>query len=163
MLFRSEQAGITSWVKPPAMEQANYWYDPYKTLQGSNPAACISACQADSQCKVASFHDSSVRGYENQCVLRAGMGARHTDQPGITSWVKNHTMEAANYWVDPYLVVSNSDAQSCARLCAADSQCKVASFHDASVKGYENQCALRAAADARHTDQPGITSWTKGY
>lgn len=71
--------------------------------------------------------------------------------------------EAANYWGHEISTLRDQhDLQACARACAADANCKVASFIDATGPAeYQNTCVLRGAVGERHTEQAGICSWVK--
>jgi hypothetical protein len=79
-----------------------------------------------------------------------------------TSIKSSNKFENANYWTKAYLVVHDiSNKYSCAKLCIDDDQCKVASYHDSTVNGWENMCALRNEVNNKHINQSGIESWVK--
>ena len=72
-----------------SFENANYWHHDYKTIKNyTNKQGCAELCAKDSACRVASFHDSNAGSWANVCVLRNEIGPRHTEQAGISSWVK---------------------------------------------------------------------------
>ncbi len=74
-----------------------------------------------------------------------------------------YTFEAANYWGKEIEVVDNiTDEQECARLCLANSSCKIATYSDETAGGrWSNTCTLRHGKGPRHTEQVGIYSWIK--
>lgn len=105
----TEQPDIRSWVKPAVLvvaaplpvppapvpgvyrfERANYWGNNYMTIKNArDPQACAKRCDADLQCRVASFQGPRAPApWANTCVLRHSVGPRHTEQPDIVSWVK---------------------------------------------------------------------------
>jgi len=71
-------------------EAANYWHNEYKVLRNfTDQQLCAQRCAEDSNCKVATYSDDTAGGdWANTCVLRNAVGPRHTNQQGITSWVK---------------------------------------------------------------------------
>ena len=71
--------------------------------------------------------------------------------------------EAANYLGHELTVLRDQhDLQACARACAANPACKVATFVDGTAGGeYQNSCVLRSELGERHTEQAGICSWVK--
>lgn len=74
-----------------------------------------------------------------------------------------YEFEAANYWGHAYVTVKKAtDPQACARRCAAESKCLVASFTGPNgPPNWANTCVLRNAVGSRHTEQPDIRSWVK--
>jgi len=74
-----------------------------------------------------------------------------------------YRFEAANYWSDATKILENQfDPQACARACAADQRCQIASFCDSTATGgWANKCVLRSKRGPRHTEQAGICSWVK--
>src|SRR6266849_4654965 len=73
-----------------SFEVANYWGNAYETINdATDPQECARRCEADSRCRVASFHGPrATGGWANRCVLRDVFGERHTEQVDISSWVK---------------------------------------------------------------------------
>jgi hypothetical protein len=73
-----------------SFEAANYWGHEYEMINdATDPQECARRCEADSRCRVASFHGPRVgRGWANRCVLRDAVGERHTETVDISSWVK---------------------------------------------------------------------------
>ena len=70
-------------------EDANYWGHELKVVhEQTDPQACARLCDQTPECRIASYHDSTTGEWANTCVLRDAVGERHTDQPGIRSWVK---------------------------------------------------------------------------
>lgn len=91
--FRSEQQSKTqaqALSQTYRLERANYWGNGLEILRNqTDPQQCAAMCVQRSDCKVASFHDSTAeQPWTNKCVLRYAVGPRHTEQPGIVSWVK---------------------------------------------------------------------------
>lgn len=76
---------------PHKFEAANYWGNELTVMRDQHDLqACARACVANPACKVATFVDGTAGGdYQNSCVLRSEVGERHTEQPGICSWVKS--------------------------------------------------------------------------
>lgn len=92
--------------------------------------------------------------------------ARRTSQisPNVVRTAsETYVFEAANYWHNDYRVLRDfTDDQSCARMCAEDKDCKVATFSDHTAEdSWANTCVLRSAVGERHTEQRGIYSWVK--
>ena len=161
-----------------AFDRASYGAQGYRVLEHQRaPEACAAACDEDPRCAVASFHDSTAPGGQaNTCVLRQRAGLRQPEQRGICSYVKRtsndcaslpataaYPFEAANYWYYELRVIENQvDPEACARACAEDSHCMIASFHDRTAQGiWANRCVLRLDMGPRHTEQVGICSWVK--
>ncbi|MFO0671906.1 MAG: PAN domain-containing protein [Polyangiaceae bacterium] len=87
---RHFDAGVVSWVKGGyAFRVVNYWTDALEVIRNqTDPQACGRACEERADCRVASFHDSSVdKQWANTCVLRGATGPEHADK-GVVSWVK---------------------------------------------------------------------------
>lgn len=74
-----------------------------------------------------------------------------------------YKFEAGNYWEHQLKVIKDQhDMQVCARACADNPDCKVATFTDATVgNGWGNSCVLRNGVGARHPEESGICSWVK--
>ncbi len=73
-----------------------------------------------------------------------------------------YEFENANYWSDELQVVYKVyNRHACAKLCEAEEKCKVASYHNNEVKGWENTCVLREAATGKRLNDKGIVSWVK--
>lgn len=71
-------------------EKANYWGYELEKIPGlTDQQECASRCDKNANCKVASVHGPGAPdGSANECVLRSAVGARHTEQADIMSWVK---------------------------------------------------------------------------
>jgi hypothetical protein len=173
-LARTVTAAATSY----RFEAANYWGNDYQTIaNATDPQDCARRCDADARCQVASFSGPSApKPWANTCVLRSAVGPRHTEQPDIRSWVKVaratapvpaagalYRFERANYWYNDYMTIKDArDPQACAKRCAEDPKCRVASFSGPGAPApWANTCVLRHAIGPRHTEQPDIVSWVK--
>jgi hypothetical protein len=75
---------------PHRFEAANYWGNDYSIIKGQHdPEECARLCESDPRCKIAAFCDSTAQGgWAYTCVLRSGVGPRHTEEIGIRSWIK---------------------------------------------------------------------------
>jgi hypothetical protein len=78
-------------------EAANYWGFVLRRIDNVlDPQVCARLCDQEPKCVVASYHDArATGGWANACVLHDGKGERHTEQIGITSWVKPAPAPAA--------------------------------------------------------------------
>ena len=74
-----------------------------------------------------------------------------------------YKFEAGNYWEHQLKVIKDQhDMQVCARACADNPDCKIATFTDATVgNGWGNSCVLRNGIGARHPEETGVCSWVK--
>jgi sulfatase-modifying factor enzyme 1/PAN domain-containing protein len=77
-------------VETYVFEKANYWGNDYKKLENhTDIQECARLCDSDISCVVASYHDeTAIDGWAYTCVLRDKVGEKHTEQIGISSWVK---------------------------------------------------------------------------
>jgi hypothetical protein len=172
------ECASTSTSTAHGFDHANYEGNGYRAIAHQrDPEACANACDEDPRCAVASFYDSTASGGRaHTCVLRQRTGLRHPQQTGICSYVKRtsndcaslqptatYRFEAANYWNYELRVLDNQyDPEACARACAEDPLCWIASFHDWTAAGaWANRCVLRRDMGSRHPEQVGICSWVK--
>ena len=74
-----------------------------------------------------------------------------------------YKFESANYWGNELNALKDQhDIQACARACAENKDCKVATYVDSTGQnGWAFTCVLRSAVGERHPGEIGTCSWVK--